>query len=363
MLDRSENRQPITLEQFVAGTHDRDESPIFAGREAELDWLGEQVQLMRGVWRARGEVAGSIRTVTGCPGIGKTALMREFGMRCEADYLVVRADLDDFLSYQTWHAVSTAQLKTGKVAEKKGVVLLFDEAQNLRPEHAGGVSFLHTGSGGLPVFPVFFGLSDTPQSLRRAGALRVPHGLRLRPLPDRESETLFENFEHAFGESVPATLRNRLLRDSQGVPQHLNSALRTFGGEVLRNRGHGTGIDSCRVLTRALELREAYYSDRLASVEGGPVSLAVELADKAGKNGMDREDVEQAARDGFRDMGLIGPDPFAQSRAFVKSLVRCGVLSPQTDGAYEVPIPSFLTWLQENHLGKSRSRSSAGLER
>ena len=360
---------------------------------------------MRGVWRARGEVAGSIRTVTGCPGIGKTALMREFGTLCEADYLVVRADLDDFrsvrdLSDRTRHAASTVLRRAGKAAgdavgaalsavpvvggaaaagmeavvasaadalakqkmEKKGIVLLFDEAQNLRPEHTGGVSFLHTGSGGLPVFPVFFGLSDTPESLRRAGASRVPPGLRLRPLPDSESETLFENFARAFGEAVPATLRNRLLRDSQGFPQHLNSALRAFGGEVMRNRVDGTGIDSRRVLARAMELREAYYADRLASVEGGPVSLAIKLADKAGTNGMDRKDVEQAARDGFRDMGLVGPDPFAQGRAFVNSLVRCGVLSPQTDGAYETPIPSFLKWLQEKHRNKSRKRLSAGSE-
>ena len=384
--------QPISLERFVAGK-DRDSSPVFSGRVAELRWLGEEVGSMSADWRDKGRVEGSVRMVTGCPGIGKTALMREFARRAGRNHLIVEATLDDFGSIRSLNRRARAQvaptLKKGARAalellrldalgecletladnhqvNARGVLLLLDEAQSLDGEHKAVVHFLHTGSQGQPVFPVFFGLDDTRDSLERAGASRIPpeNRLRLGKLNGVECAELLNNFERMFAVRTPPELKARLLADSDGFPQHLNSALRALGEEWLRSRGRAADLDGRGVLAKAQAHRVAYYRGRIERVKGGHDALAAELADAAERSPLGLGDLHRMARDNLRESaGLDGNTAYYEGQRVVESMIRAGVLSRTDEASYRTPIPSFLTWLREKYQDRNcgnRNRPTEG---
>ena len=376
----SHPEKPITLEEFVADVGDRDRSEIFAGRADELGFLHGQVATMRGMWERRGKVGGSIRIVSGCPGIGKTALLRRFADECRTDHLVVEATLDDMESVAALTAcvVDSGRGKYGVALDKlpnighirdlarfvraavdlaaptKGVILLLDEAQQVAEGHHNSViHYLHTGSQDQPVFPVFFGLDDTRDSLERAGASRIPTESRigLSTLPGEDAEAVLRNFERLFGVRTPPDLADRLLRDSQGFPQHLNSALRSLGEEWLRAGGRVGGLDAGAVLDKAKARREAYYEGRLDGSFGRNTRLAAAAADLAGRGEMDREGLIDVLVGKF--VGTLGrpPGPATDKAAedFFRSIVRRGLLAPDANGVYRTPIPSFLKWLREKY--------------
>ena len=61
---------------------DRGLSPFFAGRQDELADLTRRCRKTFEDWRAGGDISGSTVVVTGCQGMGKTALLRRFESEC-----------------------------------------------------------------------------------------------------------------------------------------------------------------------------------------------------------------------------------------------------------------------------------------
>ena len=380
--------QPITLEEFVADAGDRDRSEIFAGRATELDWLREQVATMRGMWERRGEVRGSIRTITGCPGIGKTALLRQFADQCGDDHLIVEATLDDLRSVEalnqrararvapTLKNLSEAVLGTFKLdaagqflgelaerhgIERHGVLLLLDEAQQVAQGHHDSViHFLHTGSQGQPVFPLFFGLNDTRDSLEGAGASRIPpeNRIGLSTLPPEDADAVLRNFERTFAVDAPPNLAQRLLADSQGFPQHLNSALRSLGEEWLRAGGRKDDLDAAAVLNKAQERREAYYEGRFRPLANDP--RAAGLVDLANRQALNIAQLHVAATRAHRDDGYDAKQAEDAAGSLVAALLRRGALSEDADGVCRTPIPSFLKWIRDTHSSEHDAKKSAG---
>ena len=371
----SKPEQPITLEEFVADTGDRDRSEIFAGRTDELDWLRRQVAAMRGMWRRRGKVSGSIRTVTGCPGIGKTALLRRFAEGCRADHFIVEPTLDDMESVAALTAcvADSGRSQYGAALDMlpnighlrdlaafvraaaelasppRGVVLLLDEAQQVTAgRHGSVIHFLHTGSQGQPVFPLFFGLDDTRDSLERAGASRIPpeNQIGLSTLPDEDAEAVLRNFERLFGVRAPQDLANFLLADSQGFPQHLNSALRSLGEEWLRAGGRAEALDAAATLDKARARREAYYEDRFRPLANDP--RATGLVDLSNRRELNVPQMHAAATRAYRDDGYTGKEAEDSAKALVASILRRGALSEGADGICRTPFPSFLKWIRDN---------------
>ena len=377
----------ITLEKFVADTGDRDRSEVFAGRVAELDWLRTQVATMHAMWEDFGRAQGSIRTVTGCPGIGKTALLRRFAEECRDDHLIVEPTLDDLLSVGALSERARAQVAPalkhvsaavlgsfkldaagrflGELAERhgikrSGVLLLLDEAQQVTEDRHGSViHFLHTGSQGQPIFPVFFGLDDTHDSLERAGASRVPpeNRLRLELMDHADSEAVLRNFERTFGVHTPRALAERLLADSQGFPQHLNSALRSLGEEWLRAGGRGDGLDAAAVSEKARARREAYYEGRLGGSFGRNTRIAAAAADLAGRGDMVQEGLIEMLVSSFVETLGWAPSPATDQAAedFFRTIVRRGLLAPDANGVYRTPIPSFLSWIRDKYIDGDRT--------
>lgn len=388
----SEPERSIRLEEFVADAGDRDRSEIFAGRSDELDWLRGQVATMRGMWKRRGEVRGSIRTVTGCPGIGKTALLRRFADECRGDHLIVEPTLDDLSSVGALNERARAQVAPllknvsgavlgsfkldaagnflGELAERhgidrRGVLLLLDEAQQVAGNrYAAVIHFLHTGSQGQPVFPIFFGLSDTRDSLERAGASRIPpeNRIGLELMDSEDCQAVLNKFERKFGVRTPPDLAARLITDSQGFPQHLNSALRSLGEEWLRAGECADGLDAGEVLDKSKARREAYYEGRLDGYFGRNTRFAATAADLAGRGDMRREAVIDALVDKFvASLGWTpGPATDKAAEDFFRMIVRRGLLAPDAKGFYRTPIPSFLKWLRERYLDQGGGDPARG---
>lgn len=225
------------LRRFVRDTRGaRGESPFFVGRQAELDFV-EEVCLSELSRRARGRGAvNGIALFTGCPGVGKTALLRRAGG------LVHGLDMDDDGAPETerrqpsllekaarkvlgkdyripplvvethpGHLTTMESLlrlcarearpladrlpdgaravidhaARGKAADALAavdalalsqrplVLLLVDEAQNSTQANRDLYSDLHLGYCPLPVVPVFAGLSDSEDALAAAGVSRI----------------------------------------------------------------------------------------------------------------------------------------------------------------------------------------------
>lgn len=371
----------LTLREF-ANRRDRDRSPIFAGRENELAWLTRRVESMRADWKRHGDVSAPIHTVVGCPGIGKTALAREFERRLEGEYLVVPADLSAMRSIEhleararasagaKWFADAMSLIPDGVFANaaslakewetesriaRKGVVVLADEAQMLGKRHADVLNAMHTGFGKQPIFPVFFGLSNTHAALEGAGLSRIDPANRmaLDLLPERESAAVVARFEDMLDVRVPASIRERLIGESSGFPQHLFSGLRAVAGEILRAQTRGRDIEPRRIFEKARSFREAYYEDRVGTGVGDHVDIAAEIADRTARRPMKRARVVEAVKKalvGRAPEWALGPHIADEARDLFDEMVKRGVLSPRDDQTYATPIPSFLTWLRDNHL-------------
>ena len=383
----SNPEQPMTLEEFVADTGDRDRSEIFAGRADELGWLRKQVATMRGMCERSGRVQGSVRAVTGCPGIGKTALLRRFADECRADHLVVEATLDDMTSVGALTAcvADSGRSQYGAALDRlpnighlrdiagfvraavelaappKGVVLLLDEAQQVTEgRHGSVIHFLHTGSQGQPVFPIFFGLDDTRDSLERAGASRIPpeNRIGLRVMDGIDSAAVLRNFERAFNVRPPPDLAGRLLADSQGFPQHLNSALRSLGEEWLRAGGRADGLDAEAVLDKARARREAYYDDRFKPLSNDP--RAAVMVDLTNRRELSVSQLHAAATQAYRNGGYAAKEAEDSAKALISSMLRRGAVSEDADGICRTPIPSFLTWLREKYPAQGTGGLAGG---
>ncbi len=375
--------RPVSLEAFLADPVDPERSGIFAGRAAELQWLHAQVATMRGMWERRGEVRGSMRTVTGCPGIGKTALLRRFADRCADELLTVEATPDDLRSLEALNerararvapalgALPEAELATfrldaagrflGRLAERHGierhgVLLLLDDAQQVaQGHHDAAIHFLHTGSLGQPVFPFLFGLNGTRDALERAGAPRVPPESRigLSTLPPEDAAAALRNFERAFSVEAPPDLAQRLLADSRGFPQHLDSALRSLGEEWLRAGRRKDRLDAAAVVHRARALREAYCEGRFGPLAKDP--RAAGLVDVANRQGLTVAQLHVAATRAHRDGGCGAKEAEDAATALVAALFRAGALSEGDDGICRTPIPSFLAWIRDTRSGGRRA--------
>ena len=124
-----------------------------------------------------------------------------------------------------------------------------------------------------------------------------------------DSEAVLRNFERTFGVHTPRALAERLLADSQGFPQHLNSALRSLGEEWLRAGGRGDGLDAAAVSEKARARREAYYEGRLGGSFGRNTRIAAAAADLAGRGDMVQEGLIEMLVSSFVETLGWAPQP------------------------------------------------------
>lgn len=373
---------------------DRGLSPYFAGRRAELGDLHQRCDRLFGDWRAGEDISGRTAVVTGCPGMGKTSLLRRFADECEralpkdedaplavsanvhdlgdagafADALTAAALRSDRVraalgalggdiakrlkAERTLTALKEAFFATGK-RQARPVCLLIDEAQNAEPAHREVVSRLHEGAYDLPVLPVFAGLNDTEDALRRCGVSRLSNRARmpLGRLAENEAaeavDSLFDRCRVSGASDELTRWRSAIASDSLGFPQHLHAGMEAAAGALVESEGRASPAGLALARSLAADERRAYYRSRLSP---GIRAHGKALVDLVGELTLRPAGVQELKAMAYRRMqehAAFGSPDEAEAERFVAALIHDGILQENAERTgYEVPIPSMAAWLQ-----------------
>ena len=286
------NEQDPDLEglQSFANQTDREESPIFVGRERETEHVVRQAELVGEVHAEGRNTQGATIVITGCPGSGKSAFLGHFArtfakleltktvlipVPCSDLDLTARntEDLEAQLArfairrkeglHETFQALlkdagqalklrntfERLEQKISKDAGKRTVVcLLVDEIQNVTEASAPAVQLLHTRSLSPPVLPIYAGLDDSVDRLKRicrisrlsANAHMTMGALREHAATEA-TERLFEKHRVRSDTGARAAWAQAIDEEALDFAQHLHVApagrLRRAGSV----RGHRTG--------------------------------------------------------------------------------------------------------------------------
>ena len=400
---RTPIEHPEALFDFTMDT-DRGESVVFVGRDAELALLHRFLHQVRsrpgptGLHRGDGHTA----LFEACPGMGKMALIREFGRRAHLNGCpAVNVDLDSLTSHGAMkecsgHELGALRRGHRRAAELAGaaltdagealrigrfvkaaigaapepadrwpnnrsrppLVLLIDEAQDLGAEHKPAVRSLHLANLGWPVLPVFAGTHGAATALGEAGAYRRAEGrdIRLGRLSGAEARQAFPVLCEQFGIDLhPAEhdmWSRRIAADSHGFPQHLNVGLKAAAQELLNANELGRAADFARAATRAADRRDDYYRARLGSVlpqHGAALVAAV----KAVRHGAGRRAHARRVQAAFRAASdkesaarQYSPLPPGEESRLVDRAIENGVFQPAPNGHLELSIPSMGDYIE-----------------
>lgn len=265
---------------------------------------------------------------------------------------------------------------------RRPVVLLVDEAQQLPPdgvridEHGKehplntSVAELHRGEHGLPILPVYFGLSSTRGVLSILGASRVAAGAtyNLAGISADEAlkvglETLAKYSPGGSAEDLERWAR-ACAEQAYGWPQHLNNNISACFTVLLDSAGDLGRASLDAAMDIADRMRRKYYDERVAAIgRYGEAGLAA--VRHAARMGGATERVllavlreELVGRDGVEpgDAARVASDLFER-------LLEAGALSPigGTPTDYDCPIPSFVNYIlrQDDPLPGGAGHSSA----
>lgn len=384
---------------------------VFAGRTREIGHIVRQYR--DGLERSLGKdmLTAGINLFTGPPGMGKTSMLREaemtLGWHIEERYqgapklrpLIARAAPEDLttlgklrracienvqrsselrnqavkwtlrvtktglraLPWPGTDEIADSLGEHGEIAleERPLIVLFVDEVQRSTEDNREVYGKLHTGETGLPIIPVFAGLSDSLHVLEeRAGITRIGPNMRfeLQMLEDAETRGVVDTT----AEELQIELRphekwiRAVVEDSKSLPEHLHTALLAIVQEA-RERGEGRVILDEGALERVRSAAEAgrksYYASRAKGFNDDEVGFVSEVL----KRMKEREETPvRAASTLLARVRKNDPDGILQLESekpkdFVERMVHQGLLQVDEDRRYTEAIPSFTGWMIENY--------------
>ncbi len=229
------------------------------------------------------------------------------------------------------------------------MVVFVDEAQNTpdTPPTKDVLDCLHRDTQGIPLIAAFFGLSDTQSVLGQCGLSRLPKDrvVTLDTLSLADARSAIQGVFDAYGfkGSSQITWVEALADLSQGWPQHVNN-VSVAAGQVISDHGGSIHEDLLlRAIRLGKELKEEYYTHRLAACSGEPwvyKKLAQEAQDRNGVLSWDEiDELTQFARSKKQQ----------STDDFLIDALHAGVLveTRKLPKHYEIPIPSLGDYLRE----------------
>ena len=306
------------LRRFARGG-DRDRTPFFTGRSAQIDAMEETCErALEGFSEGQPET-GATHLIQGAPGAGKTALLHELSRRWTERG--AGAPLPLFMEFDTLYRKESLVLEIAEAVDPKAaerlrstevtyirggvsylldagmsretstapegpdldalkrniaadgwtqtVCLIVDEIQTVdRGRANAALVALHQNLSGLPLVQVYAGLGDSHDVLREEGLTRLNPGMvhDIGALPGREAEEAVESMLDGFrvsrrddGVGWPEYLAGL----SEGWPQHLNSGMRALAAELRETGGRLGDVNVACVWDRQRALREETYGWRL----------------------------------------------------------------------------------------------------
>ena len=361
--------------QSFANQTDREESPIFVGREREIEHVVRQAEVVGEVHAEGRDTQGATIVITGCPGSGKSAFLGHFARAFEKHELTktvlipVRcSDLDltarnteDLETQIARHAVrreerlhktfqallkdagqalklrNTFERLEQKISSDAGkrtvVCLLVDEIQNVTEASAPAVQLLHTRAFSPPVLPIYAGLDDSVDKLEKVCAIsRLAANARMTmgKLPEHAAteaaDLLFEKYRVRSDAGTRAAWAQAIDKEALGFAQHLHVALQAAcavlvaRGGTARAEDAGRGEDPRthgeRTVLRVEDQRHSARARRGGARRGAP------------------SDAHEHATDGEAP-GQVGQEVDAQTRPSVGRVQQRG--SARTDRTHAPP--------------------------
>ena len=235
---------------------------------------------------------------------------------------------------------------------------MLDEVQSMR-DLAGQseVSNLHQGIHGLPIIPIFAGLLDSYDALRKHHISRMSSRRRvtLGALEQSEAENSVKRMLDAFrvDSSNRCDWARRIAGECGGWPQHLHTNLQALAKVLATNNGMlaPTDGDFARFVSEiSATYRNEYYEDRLDDDLVGCVGLLHIVLDSARHPGKTLAELNRAiaihAKDS-EDCKYQLPENLDASGLLNRMIMR-GFLQRSGNGRrYFCPIPPLIGYIRE----------------
>ena len=352
---------------------ERGPPPYFAGRDAELELLNKRLDA---TLRDSSVAEDGLLLFTGVPGVGKTHLVEHFmrqrasegvktltieptatasaealmaliGQALDAeDQVLSAAGINDKItgvramsagvtmdSHKPEPNISRmlASTKNMKAWFGRALVLLVDEVQNMDARSADQIRTLHAGSHGCPIVAAATGLQHSAEVLSKHGISRMTNH-RVGLLSAAESQAAVYHGLRNIDVDVNEDVAQMLAEASMCFPAHIHAYIEA-AANVFDERGEvESEVSISQVLAKGRQLRERYYSDRLAAagVGGGLYPLVEHMA---------ANNAHAITHDAA--VGIVGD-------GVVSAVVQHGVLAKDHHHVLSFGMPSFRSYLIES---------------
>ena len=383
--------------QNFAKRRDRQASPIFVGRESEMNHLVVQADLIAQA-HARGEpTQGGTIVITGCPGSGKSAFLEHFAgtfatlelndavivpVACSVEDLTARTSKDlqtqmaDFAmnarqglhktlqafaddlgeTLKLRHIFERLEAKIAHESHKRTLVcLLVDEIQTVTEASAPALRLLHTRAFSPPVLPVYAGLDDAVDRLRTVcGISRLSDEARMPMGPLRENASreaakkLFEKYRVRANEGARAAWTAAIDAEALDFAQHLHVSLKAASSVLIEHEGVAQAEDAGEVRRRAHAARERFYSSKIGGIVEYHEEAMLDVVHRATRPNtrVSAKGLTEWAREHMHRRSPAKTEySEAQAEALVQRMRHEGILHITQDRRAEVTIPSLHSWL------------------
>ncbi len=265
--------------------------------------------------------------------------------------------------------VSTVrELMRQREEQSKPLLLFLDEAQTAAGDLPNGKSSilpnLHAGNA-RNVALIAGGLSDSEATFNRLGVSRFgSESVRtLQPLDEENVLDALDAFlaNNAFGiecDGYDMALRQLVVDESFGWPQHLTNVLRSLGEELIKVGGRLAECDLHAIQQASQARREDYYARRINTIPSPLLHEVISVLPKG--QGTTSYTVLSAVERAYKTHPLIEKElPYDDA---YDALLHCGVLQKDTIENLTVPIPSMHDYITERtHSLKQGAPSSSDL--
>ena len=389
------------LERFVAISRaNRDFSLFFSGRKDVISDLVERSNIAR-IFLEDHQMtpAGLTTIVQGCPGIGKTSLMRRFVQLCDEDFesngrngsmplpiilgLSEARDIESIMERTVGPDPSnvmmrwvtglgrdiTDRLKLSSTFEnfldalrpsigERTVVVMVDEIQNADEDNRHFLANIHNGIGygRNAILPVYFGLNDAQSHLVSLGLSRlgddaiVNLGLLTQDDCTQSFHAMLDEYR-VDRNSVTDEWIDVMVEDSQYFPHHLTVALRATASNLVQNNGILSQEGLVDAREQALSWRKRFYESRVGDSSLVPRVVVGEIARLLQSDpsflGSSRLEASSALIEIAKSIKGLPVDA-DRALEMADAMIHRGILQldPNTK-TYAIPIPSFQTWAVE----------------